>query len=207
MRVRVWQNSRRRGTAPSRSFERTAIHTSLVTDLQYPIGRFRFDEPIDVSPSARATRIDAIARLPERFRAGFAGVTVQDMERRYRPGGWTLCQLAHHVPDSHLNGLVRFKLALTEEVPTIKPYDEGAWATLGDARTTPIEVSFDLLDALHARWVALLRSMAPRDFARAFVHPQHARFISLDTALANYAWHGEHHLAHVQLARAHARPL
>jgi hypothetical protein len=143
-----------------------AIHT-IVTDLQYPIGRFSFDEPIDMSPIARAARIDAIARLPERFRAGF----------------------------------VRFKLALTEEVPTIRPFDENAWSILGDVPSTPIGVSFDLLDALHARWVVLLRSMSPREFARTFVHPAHTRFITLDVALALYAWHGEHHLAHVRLAR------
>jgi hypothetical protein len=177
-----------------------AIHT-IVTDLQYPIGRFSFDEPIDMSPIARAARIDAIARLPERFRAGFDGVTTHDLERRYRPGGWTLLQLAHHVPDSHLNGFVRFKLALTEEVPTIRPFDENAWSILGDVPSTPIGVSFDLLDALHARWVVLLRSMSPREFARTFVHPAHTRFITLDVALALYAWHGEHHLAHVRLAR------
>jgi hypothetical protein len=172
-----------------------------MTDRQYPIGRFIFDEPIDTSPTARAARIDAIARLPERFRAGFDGATSEDLERCYRPGGWTLLQLAHHVPDSHMNGLVRFKLALTEEVPIITPFDENAWAALGDTRSTPIEVSFDLLDALHARWVILLRSMSSRDFGRTFVHPQHPRFITLDVALANYAWHGEHHLAHVRLAR------
>jgi hypothetical protein len=159
------------------------------------------DAPLDVSPSARAHRIEALARFPQRFRAGFAGSTTRDLERRYRPGGWMLWQVAHHVADSHMNGLMRFKLALTEESPTIKAFDEHAWSNLGDARSVPVDVSFDLLDALHTRWVALLKAMSPTDFERRFIHPERPKFLGLDSALALYAWHGEHHLGHVRLAR------
>jgi hypothetical protein len=198
--VRAWQKSLAPSLGRSHSARRAVIHW-CVSDPRYPIGRFDMDAPLDVSPGARAHRIEALARLPQRFRAAFAGVTTRDLERRYRAGGWMLWQVAHHVSDSHMNGLVRFKLALTEEVPTFKAFDEHAWANLGDAKSVPIEVSFDLLDALHTRWVALLTSMSPSDFERRFVHPGHQKFIVLDSALALYAWHGEHHLAHVRLAR------
>lgn len=168
-----------------------------MSDPRYPIGRFSFDG--DVSDAARATRIAEIAEAPRRLRAALAGLTPRQLDTPYREGGWTVRQVAHHVPDSHMNAYVRFKLALTEDAPTIKPYDEARWAALPDTRDTPIEVSLALLDALHERWVALLRAMPPADFSRTFVHPEQGRAMSLDMALALYAWHGKHHVGHVQM--------
>jgi len=170
-----------------------------MTDPRYPIGKFHFDG--DVSDAARAERIAEIEAAPRALRAALDGLTQEQLDTPYREGGWTLRQVAHHVPDSHLNAYVRFKLALTESTPTIKPYDEARWAELPDTRETPIEVSLALLDALHRRWVTLLRAMDAADFSRAFVHPEHGRTMSLDAALAMYAWHGKHHVAHVRGAR------
>ncbi|HST07639.1 MAG TPA: putative metal-dependent hydrolase [Gemmatimonadaceae bacterium] len=165
------------------------------TDLRYPIGKFDFDAPIAESDYPRL--IALIAETPGALRSAVAGLTRDQLETRYRPGGWTVKQLVHHVPDSHLNAYTRFKLALTEDEPTIKPYDEAAWAELPDSRRVPIEVSLDLLDALHMRWVALLRSMEPADFNRAVRHPEHGRTITLKQFLGLYAWHGRHHVAHI----------
>jgi DinB superfamily len=167
-----------------------------MTDLRYPIGKFSFDG--DVSDGARAARIADIEAAPAALRQALAGLGDSRLDTPYRPGGWTLRQLAHHVPDSHMNAYVRFKLALTEDAPTIKPYEEARWAELPDTRDTPVEVSLALLDALHRRWAALLRAMRPADFARTFVHPEHGRAMTLDHALAMYAWHGKHHVAHVR---------
>lgn len=170
-----------------------------MSDSRYPIGKFEFDG--DVSDAARAARIADIEAAPRALRAALDGLTQEQLDTPYRAGGWTLRQVAHHVPDSHLNAYVRFKLALTEGAPTIKPYDEARWAELPDTRETPVEVSLALLDALHRRWVTLLRSIDPSDFSRTFVHPEHGRAVSLDEALAMYAWHGKHHVAHVRGAR------
>lgn len=169
-----------------------------MTDLRYPIGKFSYDR--DSSDGARTARIAEIEAAPAALRAALAGLSDAQLDTPYRPGGWTLRQVAHHVPDSHLNAYARFKLALTEDAPTIKPYDEARWAELPDTRDTPIEVSLALLDALHRRWVTLLRSLRPADFARTFVHPEQGRALTLDYALAMYAWHGKHHVAHVRAA-------
>jgi hypothetical protein len=133
------------------------------------------------------------------MRLAVAGLSSEQLDRPYRPGGWTTRQVVHHVPDSHMNALVRFKLALTEDQPTIKPYDEARWANLPDA-ALPIEASLELTDALHRRWVALLESMSARDFQRTFAHPE-AGVLRLDQWLAQYAWHGRHHVAHVRSIR------
>jgi hypothetical protein len=135
------------------------------------------------------------------MRAAVAGLTTAQLDTAYRPGGWTVRQVVHHVPDSHLNAYVRFKLALTENAPTIKPYDEAAWARLPDTASTPIEVSLDLLESLHARWVRLLEAMTDSDFARQFHHPESGT-MRLDTYLSGYAWHCRHHLAHITQLRA-----
>ncbi|HEX7124139.1 MAG TPA: putative metal-dependent hydrolase [Gemmatimonadaceae bacterium] len=169
-----------------------------MTDPRYPIGPFSFD--IMPTPQDRARHIDAIAALPSELRAVLANVTPGDLERTYRPGGWTVRQLVHHLPDSHLNGYVRHKLLLTEDQPTIKPYDEARWAELPDSKDTPITVSLDLLEALHQRWTVLLRSLRPDDFAKCYFHPEVGRAVPLDVSLANYAWHGKHHTAHIRLA-------
>ena len=138
---------------------------------------------------------------PATLRALTAGRSDVELDTPYRPQGWTVHQVVHHVPDSHMNALIRFKLALTEDTPTIKPYDEARWAQLPDATQTPVDVSLALLDALHRRWVVVLRAMSPTDFERSFMHPEHGRTMSLDQALALYAWHGTHHLGHVRQAK------
>ncbi len=167
-------------------------------DLSYPIGRFNWSGPN--TPEQRARFIDAIAATPERLRRAIAGLSPQQLDTPYRPGGWTVRQVIHHVPESHMNAYIRFKLALTERQPTIKPYDEAKWAETEDARTTPIEVSLALLDALHHRWVILLRSLMPEDFQRQFTHPD-LGVVPLDKSLAMYAWHGAHHEAHITRLR------
>jgi len=165
------------------------------TDLRYPIGRFDFDAPISDSDFPRL--IALIAEAPGALRSAVAGLTRDQLETRYRPGGWTVKQVVHHVPDSHMNAYMRFKLALTEDEPTIKPYNEAAWAELADSRRVPIEVSLDLLDALHLRWVALLRAMDAADFNRGVRHPEHGRLLTMKQLLGLYAWHGRHHVAHI----------
>jgi hypothetical protein len=168
-------------------------------DLRYPVGRFHLDG--EVTDERRAGWIAEIASLPGRMRAAVAGLTPEQLDTPYRPGGWTVRQVVHHVPDSHLNAYVRCKLALTEDRPTIKPYDEARWAELADARETPIEVSLMLLELLHERWVRLLRSLGPTELARSFVHPEHGRTLTLDWVLAQYAWHGRHHVGHITSLR------
>jgi hypothetical protein len=143
-----------------------------------------------------------IAAAPAALRAAVAGLSDAQLDTPYRPGGWTVRQVVHHVPDSHLNAYVRIRLALTEDTPTIKPYEEARWAELPDARTLPIEVSLALLEGLHARWVGLLGGLGPADGARQFHHPEHGRLITVDELIAMYAWHGEHHVAHVTSLRA-----
>src|SRR5438477_10831571 len=143
---------------------------STEDSLRYPTGPFqRPSRPLD--DARRREMIDAIARTPSDIRAAIKGLSDSQLDTPYRPGGWTVRQVVHHVPDSHMNAFIRFKLALTEDTPTIKPYDEARWALLPDARL-PVEPSLDLLEALHARWVGLLESMSDQDFQRTFVHPE-----------------------------------
>jgi uncharacterized damage-inducible protein DinB len=167
-------------------------------DLRYPTGRFQRPDALDAEARTRA--IDVIAATPARLREAVRGLTDAQLETPYRPGGWTVRQLVHHVPDSHLNAYVRFKLALTENGPTIKPYDEARWAELPDTRLVPIATSLTLLEAVHERWVALLRAMEPSDFERPLNHPETGRQ-RLDQMLALYAWHGPHHVAHITTLR------
>ena len=167
-------------------------------DLQYPIGRFEF--PREVSSEDRARFIQEIAETPANLRAAVAGLSGEQLDTPYRPGGWTVRQVVHHVPDSHMNSYVRFRLALTEEEPTIKPYDEARWAELADARTAGIETSLALLETLHERWVLLLRALSDEDFRRQFRHPE-LGVVSLEKNLALYAWHGRHHVAHITSLR------
>jgi uncharacterized damage-inducible protein DinB len=171
-------------------------------DLRYPIGPFAWGGA--ATADERRSRIAQIARTPAELRAAVAGLSAAQLDTPYRPGGWTARQVVHHVPDSHLNAVTRFKLALTESNPTIRPYDEARWAELGDVAGTPIEVSLRLLDALHERWVVLLRSLQPADFARTLVHPERNATMTVDELLALYAWHGAHHTAHITRLRARA---
>jgi uncharacterized damage-inducible protein DinB len=166
--------------------------------LRHPIGRFSFQHPS--TAAQRETWIVDIAAAPSEFRAAVAGLNEDQLHTPYREGGWTIRQVIHHVPDSHMNAYVRFKLALTESDPTIKPYDEAAWAELADTRETPIEVSLVLLDTLHQRWVTLLRSMTDADFQKKFRHPERGE-VTLEMNLALYAWHSKHHAAHITLLR------
>jgi hypothetical protein len=163
-------------------------------DPRYPIGDYQ--PPKDVTPALRARAIDEIAALPARFRAAVNGLTGAQLDTPYREGGWTVRQVVHHLPDSHVNAYVRWKLALTENEPTIKTYEEARWAELADTKSTPVEVSLALLENLHDRWVRLLRSLKESDFARTFRHPDHG-VRTLDWMLFLYEWHGKHHTAHI----------
>jgi hypothetical protein len=169
-----------------------------MTDLRYPIGKFTFDG----SPTERVRNkfIDDIEQAPAKLRVAVQGLSPEQLDTPYRPGGWTVRQVVHHVPDSHLNAYVRFKLALTEDEPTIKPYHEDRWAELQEARTAPIEISLALLEFLHKRWVLVLRSIRPEDWKRAFLHPE-LGVVSLEKNVALYAWHGQHHVSHITSLR------
>jgi uncharacterized damage-inducible protein DinB len=167
-------------------------------DLRYPIGEFKFEGPLTAAD--RQAFIERIEETPERMRAAVAGLTEEQLDTPYRPEGWTVRQVVHHVPESHLNSYTRFKLAITEDEPTIKPYFEDRWAELDDARQAPIALSLDLLDALHGRWIWFLRSLRQADFQRTFRHPE-IGVVSIDKNIALYAWHGQHHVAHITSLR------
>lgn len=167
-------------------------------DPRFPAGKFRWED--GAGESHRAEWIAEIAAAPARFRDALRGLSDEQLDTPYRDGGWTVRQLAHHVPDSHMNAYVRLKLGLTEDNPVIKPYEEAAWAELGDTRTTPVEVSLTLLEALHERWVNTLRAMSEADWARTVRHPERG-LMRLDQLLALYAWHSRHHIAHVTALR------
>jgi len=174
-----------------------------VTDPRYPIGKYVPHPSPDAATLAQW--IDEIAAAPAGLRAAVQGLDDAQLDTPYRPGGWTLRQVAHHVPDSHLNAYMRFKLALTEDEPVIKTYDEALWAELPDARTGSIEPSLELLARLHERWVRLLRAMTPADFARAFRHPDVEGPMTLTWMAGLYAWHGRHHPAQVTMLRQSRR--
>src|SRR5689334_21485880 len=157
-----------------------------MSDPRFPIGKFHYGGP--PSEAQRQAFIQEIANTPKALRAAVAELSQQQLDAPYREGGWTVRQVVHHLPDSHMNAYVRFKLALTEDQPTIKPYAEDRWAELADTRSTPIEVSLTLLDSLHTRWVLLLRSLGPEDWKRNFRHPE-LGVVSLEKNLAIYAWH------------------
>lgn len=167
-------------------------------DLRYPIGEF--DSSMVITPDLRQTFIDQIAEAPAKLRAAVAGLNEEQLAEPYRPGGWNVRQVVHHVPDSHLNSYIRFKLAMTEDQPTIRTYREELWAELDDARNAPLEISLNLLDSLHQRWVLFLRSLEESDFKRSLQHPEWG-LIDLDKTLAIYAWHGRHHVAHITSLR------
>jgi hypothetical protein len=167
-------------------------------DLRYPIGPFQYDGPL--TDEQRQHLIDQIEAAPGKLRAAVQGLSPAQLDTPYRPGGWTVRQVVHHLPDSHLNSYMRFRLALTEDEPTIKPYFENRWAELDDARHAPIDISLALLEALHRRWILLLRSLSERDFARTFSHPE-LGVVSLEENLSLYAWHGRHHVAHITSLR------
>lgn len=165
-----------------------------MNDLRYPIGRFQ--RSASVSAPDREQAIGAIADLPHQLREAIKGWTDEQLDTPYRPDGWTVRQLLHHVADSHMNSYIRYRLALTEAEPTIKPYNEAAWANLADAKSAPVELSLSLLDTMHQRWVLLLRSLDEQQWTRMFHHPENGPS-RLDVTTSMYAWHGKHHLAHI----------
>jgi uncharacterized damage-inducible protein DinB len=169
-----------------------------MSDPRYPIGKFSYAGP--PTAAERQQSLAAIEETPARLRAALRGLSDQQLDTPYRDGGWTLRQLAHHVPDSHMNAYIRCKLALTEYEPTIKPYMEDLWAELPDAKQAPIEMSLALLDSLHQRWMLMLRKLTEADFTRTFLHPELGA-MSLEKNVALYAWHGRHHVAHVTSLR------
>ena len=167
-------------------------------DLQYPVGKFQWGGPIN--HEQRKQLIGQIEQAPAQLRQAMAGLTLGQIDTPYRPGGWTVGQVVHHLADSHMNAYIRFRLALTEDEPTIKPYDQERWAALEDARTAPTELSLSLLESLHRRFVLLARSLRAEDFARTFRHPE-IGLVTLDKLLGMYAWHGRHHIAHITSLR------
>jgi DinB superfamily len=169
-----------------------------MSDPRYPIGQFAFDGPL--TDEQRKNLIADIEQTPAALRAALKGLSPQQIETPYRDGGWNVRQVVHHVPDSHINAYVRFKLALTEDTPTIKPYMEDRWSNLADVESTPLEVSLSLLDSLHNRWVRLLRSLKSEDWKRTFNHPEMG-VVPLEKSLGLYAWHGRHHIAHISELR------
>jgi uncharacterized damage-inducible protein DinB len=171
-----------------------------MTELQYPVGKFTW--PAQVTAEDRQRYIAQIEESPAKLRAALKGLKPEQMEIPYREAGWTIRQMIHHIPESHMNSYIRFKLGLTEHEPTIKPYDEGAWAITGDVAATPVEVSLDLLDALHKRWVVLLKSMSDADFERSITHPELGK-VALKNLLALYGWHTTHHVAQIDAVRRH----
>lgn len=166
-------------------------------DLRYPIGRF--EPPAEMTAGLRVRAIDAIEGLPASLREATANLTDAQLDTPYRPAGWTVRQLVHHVADSHLNAYIRMKLALTEEEPTIKPYDQNQWAETADA-TLPLAPSLAVLGGIHTRWSVLARSLPPEGFQRTFRHPE-LGLLTIDTLLQMYAWHSRHHVAHVTAMR------
>jgi hypothetical protein len=167
-------------------------------DFRYPIGRFR--PPSSSEPAARAEHISNLRLLPSTLQTAVYGLTSSQLDTPYREGGWTVRQLVHHIADSHANAYCRTKLALTEDWPTIKPYDEAAWARLADSHL-PIDGSLAMIAAMHERWVALLEALSDADFERGYIHPENGRQ-NLGTVLALYAWHSRHHTAHITSLRA-----
>ena len=169
-----------------------------IDTLRYPVGPM--DRPkTPLHPSARTAYLQTIEQLPARIRALVHGLTDSQLDTPYRPGGWTIRQVVHHLPDSHLNSYVRMKLAVTENEPAVKTYEEGRWAELPEAKSGPIGMSLDLLDALHRRWIAFLRAIPESDFRKTFTHPEWGR-VPIDEALGMYAWHCRHHAAHIEQA-------
>ena len=167
-------------------------------DLRYPIGEFKYEAPL--TDAERQACLAIIEETPARMRAAVAGLNEEQLDTAYRPEGWTVRQVVHHVPESHLTSYIRFKLALTEEEPVVKTYFEDRWAKLDDARQAPIALSLDLLDALHGRWIWFLRSLKQEDFQRTFRHPD-LGIVTLDKNVALYAWHGPHHVAQITSLR------
>lgn len=169
----------------------------MIDDLRFPIGQL--DRQAAITPELRARAVESIRGLPPRLRAAVAGLSEVQLDTPYRPGGWTVRQLVHHVADSHMNGYIRLKLALTEDNPTIKPYAQDQWAVLSDSRL-PVDISLNLVDGIHARWSTLYAAATEADLKRTFRHPE-LGLLTLDVHLQMYGWHSRHHVAHITALR------
>ena len=169
-----------------------------MTDLQYPIGKL--ERKNQLAQGERTIMIQQIAEAPASLRKAVAGLDDRQLDTPYRPDGWTVRQVVHHLPDSHMNAYIRVKLGLTESQPPVKPYNEKLWAELFDVKTAPVEASVKLLESLHERWVLLLRSLSPADCARALMHPE-LGVMTIDFIINLYSWHGRHHVAHITSLR------
>lgn len=166
-----------------------------IEQLKYPIGKFTVKRPI--SAKDNTSYINDIEVLPTQLQEAVQGFSDEQLDTPYRPGGWTVRQVIHHLADSHINSYTRFKLALTENKPTIKPYMEDRWAELIDAKEAPVDLSLNLLTSIHSRWVILLKSLSDEDLQKTFIHPEHGKEVPLDINVAIYSWHCRHHLAHI----------
>jgi uncharacterized damage-inducible protein DinB len=174
------------------------VTAAVVDEVRYPVGEFRIDR--EATPEKRKLWIEQMAEAPAKLRTALLGLSEDQLDTRYRNDGWTLRQVVHHLADAQLNGFTRFKLALTEDRPAIKTYEEDLWSQTADGRDAPVNLSVDLLTALHARWVILLKSLTEREFARTFRHPQRGE-LRIDDAIQLYAWHAIHHTAHITQLR------
>jgi hypothetical protein len=166
-----------------------------IESLRYPVGKFKF--PQEVSTDERKEMLSIIEGLPSKLRNAVHGLDNKQLDTPYREGGWSVRQVVHHLFDSHVNAYIRMKLAVTEDTPTIKPYDQDKWSELEDARTSPVDISLSLLDGVHKRWMIFLDSLSEEQFKLCFFHPESKRKISLEQTLALYSWHSRHHLAHI----------
>ena len=175
----------------------------MTSDPRYPVGKFERRDTL--TSEERKKAIETLAAVPQKMRDAIRGLDEKQLDTPYRDGGWTVRQVVHHVPESHMHAYIRTKLALTEDNPIIKPYDEAEWAKLPDVAETPIETSLTLLESLHKRWDTLLRRMSEKDFRRTFRHPEHDGALTLDWLLALYSWHGRHHAGHITSLRDRMR--
>lgn len=164
-------------------------------ELKYPVGQYK--KPEIFTKEILATAISIIEQFPKKIKQEVLHLTDEQLDTPYRPEGWTIRQVVHHCADSHMNALIRLKLALTENTPTIKPYMEALWADLADTKTLPIHSSLIIIEGVHKRWTAVLKSMNEKDFTRSFIHPEKGRAITLNESADMYAWHCNHHLAHI----------
>ena len=168
--------------------------------LKYPIGKFEYGKSFTTAENQR--HISIIEQFPNELKALVAKITPPQLEKSYRPGGWTARQIIHHIADSHMNAYMRVKLTLTENNPTIKPYDQDLWANLEDAKNAPVEISLTIIDALHQRWTYLLRTLTNEVLQKTYFHPEYKREFKLEELLALYAWHGKHHYEHLKIISA-----
>ena len=172
------------------------MEEAVLEQLQYPIGRYKVPDPIGDTHIKRW--IDILENLPQRLSDLVTPLSEEQLETPYRPGGWTVRQLVHHIADSHHHSYIRFKWGLTENNPTIKPYFEKEWSKLFDARSAPIQLSLDHLKVVHAKLVYLLKGLSREDLKRKFTHPDGNQETTLEENIGRYAWHGSHHLAHIE---------